>query len=148
MGKSILGRGNREKIWRFFRWKCACSIQTFKGEYQGWWGVKKEEERGGGEFRSKMGLYDFGEAAREQITEGLEVSFKEFSWTLIEEEPWQDFEQRAARIFLPFQRDRSGCGVENTFYLLLYPVLGYSLASNFFRISIINFTSGYFTIYG
>lgn len=29
-----------------------------------------------------MGLYDFGEVAREQITEGLEVPFKEFSWTL------------------------------------------------------------------
>ena len=95
-----------------------------------------------------MGLYDFGEAVREQITEGLEVCFKQFSWALSEEEPWQDFEQRAARIFLPFQRDRSGCGVENTFYLLLYPVLGYSLVSNFFCISIINFTSGYFTMYG
>ena len=66
---------------KVFQVKMYCNIQTFKGEYQGWWGVK-EEEREGGEVRSKMGLYGFGEVAREQITEGLEVPFKEFSWTL------------------------------------------------------------------
>ena len=72
----------------------------------------------------------------------LKFPLKSFLGLLSEEEPWQDFEQRVARIFLPFQRDHSGCGVENTFYLLLYPVLGYSLVSNVLRVSIINFTSG------